>query len=148
MTTQIGQERAKTLTVKTDIDQLDCFQVYRQMLSIYKPTEQDPGRPPLPTEIEPKLKAHIDHWFKIYKSNDIPIKTPQMLYVFFQYPECNLLKILNAVKPDAYYESSSSKITRSKEAIDSDQHENSTSGKNYMEKVWHMLVKFPVNAVN
>ena len=113
VTTKIGQERAKTLTVKTDIVQLDYTQTYRKLLSIYKPTEQDQeglpeqdiGRPPLPTEIEPELKAHIDHWFKIYKSNDIPIKTPQMLYMLFCYPNCKLIKIFNAIQPDSFFDS-------------------------------------------
>ena len=113
VTTQIGQERAKTLRVRTDIDQLDYTQAYHQLLSIYRPTEQDigplpeqdPERPPLPTEIEPELKAHIDHWFDVYKSHDIPIKTPQMLYMLFYYPNCKLIKIFNAIQPDSFFDS-------------------------------------------
>ena len=101
MVLPIGQERAKTLRVTTDIEHIDNVQVYQQLLSIYRPTR----RLPLPTGIEPELMAHIDHWFDVYKSRDIPIKTPQMLYMLFCYPNCKLIKIFNAIQPDSFFNS-------------------------------------------
>lgn len=55
-------------------------------------------RMPLPTKLEPELKAYIKAKFEFYKEKNIAVKTPQLLYMLLQYKNCNIIHIFNSIR--------------------------------------------------